>query len=224
MHTKVTELITFLRKQENDAKIAIADAAMESNFDRVEQLSAISREFSSQIEQWEASSKSISKTLTELTKTLSAGPHTKSPAKILCIEVYQDPYPHSASTSKTCGRHVIQEPTAAESLAKFLALASRESHKILQKLADSKPGRFLSRQPEKEFINPVKGTPYSSLQIGHSSWHVKTATSTAQKIEEIEHTLNVLGVSPDCILVSSVSKDSPKKSFPTPPMDINISL
>lgn len=124
--------------------------------------------------------------LDELTKS-----HTKAPQTRLVIRIRWQ------LSGKNLPDTVVDEPTGAEALARFLeVLVETSGQEVLdhvQRIPCGGSG-LVSKNPRQDFINPANSEEYGSRPIGRTGWHVKTHTSTKTKVEQIHQIKTMLGL------------------------------
>ena len=97
---------------------------------------------------------------------------------------------------------IIEENTAAKTFSLYLtSLVDVYGDSILNTIARIPNGQsgLVSRNPEQDFINPVKGDVYAHAAIGDTGWSVKTHSSTQQKHEWVNHVSHDLKMPPNSV-------------------------
>lgn len=199
MDTKLEKTITALDKQVDEAKLAIADAAMAGDLELVQRITEATKTLKSICEQLKSLLKPLKKASKELDESLHPIQFTQAPQTRLRITL--DLKNHSSI-------QVIEEDKAAVTLQKFILAVTASNHDKLAKIAQIICGGcgLVSKFPERDFINPKKGTLYAYLPIGTSGWSVKTSTSTKQKAEQIDEILVNLQLPKTSVRVEIVKK------------------
>ncbi len=137
-------------------------------------------------------------TFDQLTKTTTRAPHTRL---IISLDW--------RATGKDLPSVLVDEPTGAESLAKFLdILVEVHGTDVLNSIQRVRAGGsgLVSRSPRTDFINPANGEPYGHKPIGATTWYVKTHSSTKTKTEQIHQIKTLLGFPRHAVEVEIVER------------------
>ena len=95
------------------------------------------------------------------------------------------------------GKLVLEEVTATETLTVLMERLLLEfGVEGLEKLQAVRTGRgpLLSRSPQRDFLNPKSGQPYTHHRIPGSDLYVITQSSNPEKVTHIERALTLLGL------------------------------
>lgn len=104
---------------------------------------------------------------------------------------------------------IVDTPQAAAALVIYLkSLAEVFGPSVLPRLQTIRvlKNSLVSQMPQRDFINPKKGEPYSHHSISGTSWFVNTNTSTEHKADHIDEIRKLLGLPLQTIHVEIVKK------------------
>jgi hypothetical protein len=106
---------------------------------------------------------------------------------------------------------IIDAPQAAASLVSYIkTLVEVFGPGVLPRLQAIRvlKNALVSQSPERDFMNPKQGEPYSHHRIGNTGWFVNTNTSTDHKKEQIDEIRTLLGLPLGSVRVEIVKKQS----------------
>jgi hypothetical protein len=106
---------------------------------------------------------------------------------------------------------VIDDPQAATSLVTYIkTLVEIFGPSVLPRLQEIRvlKNALVSQSPQRDFINPKQGEPYSHHRIGNTGWFVNTNTSTEHKKEQIDEIRKLLRLPLGAVHVEIVKKQT----------------
>lgn len=104
---------------------------------------------------------------------------------------------------------IIDAPQAAASMVTYIkTLVEVFGPGVLPRLQAIRvlKNTLVSQSPERDFMNPKQGEPYSHHRIGNTGWFVNTNTSTDHKKEQIDEIRKLLGLPLGAVRVEIVKK------------------
>lgn len=156
-----------------------------------------------QAQELESAKRSINEKLEALVRRLSLPEDSTEPAEIVSstdaskqrgkIRITIDWKSAGISRDKA----VIEERMGSKTLVRFLAeVHNALGDPALEKLTGLKISRgpLVSPNPERDFINPGKGSVYMNHRIARSGYFVITHSGTAEKIDAINSAARLLGL------------------------------
>jgi hypothetical protein len=127
---------------------------------------------------------------------------SKSQTKIIVTFNWQ-------TAGKNLTAETIDEGSAAQTLVSTLQkLASVFGQDILERLVRNKVGNgpLVSKNPQRDYINPQKGSLYSYEQIPHTNYYVFTHISTDTKIDDLGKVIRELNLPAKLMKIEKVEK------------------
>jgi hypothetical protein len=106
---------------------------------------------------------------------------------------------------------LIDEPQAAASLATYIkTLVEVFGPSVLPRIQEIRvlKNALVSEWPQRDFMNPKQGEPYSHHPIGSTGWFVNTNTSTEHKAEQISEIRKLLRLPLGAVHVEIVKKQA----------------
>jgi hypothetical protein len=205
MHSHMSEIQAWkslTQTAEAAARQAIATAAIAGDMEKVAGITAALKPLNSALEslvkarrEWQHSMDALS--------TFTKSEQLKEPQTRLRITINWQ----VAGQSRPI--QVIDAPQAAASLVSYIkTLMEVFGPSILPRLQTIRilKNALVSQSPERDFMNPKKGEPYSHHRIGNTGWFVNTNTSTECKAEQIGEIQKMLGLPLGAIRVEIVKK------------------
>lgn len=104
---------------------------------------------------------------------------------------------------------IIDAPQAAASMVSYIkTLVEVFGSGVLPRLQAIQvlKNALVSQSPQRDFMNPKQGVPYSHHRIGNTGWFVNTNTSTDHKKEQIDEIRKLLGLPLGSVRVEIVKK------------------
>jgi hypothetical protein len=106
---------------------------------------------------------------------------------------------------------IIDAPQAAASMVSYIeTLVEVFGAGVLPRLQAIQvlKNALVSQFPQRDFMNPKQGVPYSHHRIGNTGWFVNTNTSTDHKKDQIDEIRKLLGLPLGSVRVEIVKKQS----------------
>ena len=106
---------------------------------------------------------------------------------------------------------IIDAPQAAASMVSYIeTLVEVFGPSILPRLQEIRVLKnvLVSQSPQRDFMNPKQGEPYSHHRIGNTGWFVNTNTSTGHKKEQIDEIRRLLRLPHGAVHVEIVKKQT----------------
>jgi hypothetical protein len=183
------------------AREAIADAALAGDWNHAQAVTSAVKSLESSLVRLAEVRKELQRaivTFDQLTKTTTRAAQTRL---IISLDW--------RATGKDLSTVLIDEPTGAESLAKFLEslvdVLGVETLNLIQRVQAGGSG-LVSRSPRTDFMNPASGELYGHKPIGTTSWYVKTHSSTKTKTDQIHQIKTLLGFPRHAVEVEAVKR------------------
>lgn len=159
----------------------IGPMAVQGELDKVQEVSALTQELKAGLALLIDGQKRIHAAERRLEPLLKT--HTKAAPTVLVIKI------EWRKLGVNRDQETIAESMATDSLEKLYTRLEHElGSEILERGSEVRFGErpILSRQPDRDWVNPNTDEPYAARAIGNSGWHAITHSSTKQKIEQIE--------------------------------------
>jgi hypothetical protein len=105
---------------------------------------------------------------------------------------------------------IIDAPQAAASMVTYIkTLVEVFGPGVLPRLQAIRvlKNALVSQSPQRDFMNPKQGEPYSHHRIGNTGWFVNTNTSTDHKKEQIDEIRKLLGLPLGAVRIEIVKKE-----------------
>lgn len=190
-----------LEERLQGARNSIAEAAMANDWDKAQAITAAAKRLEEVTLQVAGLQKEIRKAIADYDAATRS--HTKAKHTKLLITI------RWALAGESLADELIDDESAADALAHFLeALVAVQGVGILSSIQQIQVGSssLISRNPHHDFRNPNTNDPYGHRPIGKTGWHVKTHSSTSQKVDQIHQVKTLLGMPRTAIEVEVVEK------------------
>lgn len=184
------------------ARQAIATAALAGDMQKVAAITAALRPLEGVLDalikarrEWQQKMDALD----ELTKA----EQTKEPQTRLRITI------NWRAAGQNRSEQIIDAPQAAASMVSYIeTLVEVFGAGVLPRLQAIQvlKNALVSQSPQRDFMNPKQGVPYSHHRIGNTGWFVNTNTSTDHKKEQIDEIRKLLGLPLGSVCVEIVKK------------------
>ncbi|MCX6838046.1 MAG: hypothetical protein NTX35_09580 [Verrucomicrobia bacterium] len=186
------------------ARQAIATAAIAGDMQKVAAITAALKPMEGALDALIKSRREWQQKMDAL-DTLTKAEQTKEPQTRLRISINW----RAANQNRT--EQIIDAPQAAASLVTYIkTLVEVFGSGVLPRLQAIRvlKNALVSQSPQRDFMNPKQGEPYSHHRIGNTGWFVNTNTSTDHKKDQIDEIRKLLGLPLGSVRVEIVKKQS----------------
>lgn len=190
-----------LQGRMKNARNAIAEAALENNWDKAQVITAAAKQLQEVSAKIDGLNKEVRKAIAEFDAATKS--HTKAKHTRLSITV------RWTLSGENRADEVIDDDSAADTVKRFLkSLVAVYGQGILLAVERLRVGNsgLVSRDTARDFRNPNTDEPYAFREIGDTGWSVKTHSSTAQKMEQIDQIRSLLGMPRESVEIGQVEK------------------
>jgi hypothetical protein len=122
-----------------------------------------------------------------------------------------------SETGRSLPREIIAEPVAARTMAKFvgrlISVLGEDAAITLAGLRINR-GPLLSKQPARDFRNPIRGTPYGHQQVPGTAYYVLTHSGTPEKLVQLRMVADKLGLPPGTVSINLADALPEKETAP----------
>ena len=201
MNDELQPLKDEIQDRINMAKEAIAEAGLAGDWPHAQAVAGAVKELEVALQRLASVRKELQRAIVafdQITTVTSRASHTRPIIKL-----------DWRATGKDRPSELIDEPTGAETLARFLdSLVQVLGVDVLPSIQRIQAGGsgLVSKSPRTDFVNPASGEVYGCKPIGTTGWHVKTHSSTKTKVEQIHQIKTLLGLPRHAVEVEVVGR------------------
>jgi len=204
MNSELERISKKLKRHLESAKEAIANAALEGDWERSKAITEAAKLIDSTNAELKIVSEKVAKALDAFDNAMRINaPSTKSPQKRLRVTIFWT----RADFAKP--NEILDEETAAETLVRFIeSLVLVIGPQILPAIANVPNGAsgLVSRAPETDFRNPNSNVLYAHAPLGPTGWFLKTHSSTKQKADQVRGVAAIAGLPSCAVEVEMIDK------------------